>query len=267
MRKEKKAILCITLLITLAIATAPVFAKNLNLPNGADWIEYYNAGGLADILLPTPLPAGFPSSATAMELRFVHVEMPNSEVTFDYLLVFIYAIQQGTTAPVWIPFAVVTTSDDAAAQAATFWSGTPIKLDATLYTVPPYNVPPAIAPLMSSNNIFVVPEGELTVERHGNDVTVNLNIPQSIKRPLTYPPAYITLPAFSLELQKYGGSIHSHTSGTLTGWLGASGCTTVHDEMGFNANGVFTSPDSALNGAPVQNATLWMHGSHTFYPP
>jgi hypothetical protein len=54
----------------------------------------------------------------------------------------------------------------------------------------------------------------------------------------------------------------------MTGYKGASGYTIVHDEMGFKATGIFTtSTASVLFGAPVQDATLWMHGSHTFYPP
>jgi hypothetical protein len=268
--ETQKSILKITTIVLLVLLSSSAFlalasAKNLNLPAGADWIEYYNAGGTADIAITT-VPTGFPSTTTAMEFRFVHVEMPNSDVSFDSLIVFIYAIQTVQSVRSWIPIAVITTSADAKTQAETFWSGTPMKLDASLYSGTPFNIPPSLWVAFSTNNVKLVSEDALKVQRHGNDVTVNLNTPQTIKRALST--TTFTLPAFNLELKNYGESIHHLGQATMTGYKGASGYTIVHDEVGFKATGMFTtSTASVLFGAPVQDATLWMHGSHTFYPP
>jgi hypothetical protein len=49
----------------------------LELPEGANSIEYYTFGNAA-INLPTPLPANYPTTATKMKIDSKHVEIPNS---------------------------------------------------------------------------------------------------------------------------------------------------------------------------------------------
>jgi len=103
----------------------------------------------------------------------------------------------------------------------------------------------------------------LTVDRHGNTVTVNLNEPQTIY--ILFMGSFV-LPAFSLELSKYGGSIHYTGSTTLVGYGGASGMTIVHDELRFNANAVLSSSGILGVGAQMTDAFLIINGVHTFYP-
>ena len=52
----------------------------------------------------------------------------------------------------------------------------------------------------------------------------------------------ITMPAFTMELYNVGGSTHTETSTTLTGYPKASGYILNEDEMGFKADGAFTHP-------------------------
>jgi hypothetical protein len=250
---QKIATLILLVLFSSSAFLALASAKNLNLPEGADRIDYYNAGGHVDISLPTPLPTNFPTSATAMQLRFCHFETPNTKQSFDNLIIYIYMTYKGKTD--WQPFAQITTSEESAAFERVFWKGTFMKFDL------PSN------PALSADNVIVVSEGTLTVDRHGNDVTVNLNKLQEAKIAGTMN-TKITIPAFNLELNNYGESVHNVGQATMT-FTGSSGYTIVHDEVGFKATGTFSTADTAsvLNGASVQNAELWMHGSHTFYPP
>ena len=156
----------------------------------------------------------------------------------------------------WQPFVQITTSEDSAVFERVFWSGTFMKWDANLFGLPGS---------LSADNVIVVPEGTLTVDRHGNDVTVNLNAPQQAKIAGTIN-TKITIPAFNLELKNYGESIHYTGSASMTGWTGASGYTIVHDELRFDANGVMSSAWYP-NGAATSNSFLMMHGTHTFYNP
>ncbi len=258
------SILLFALLIIMAIG--PVSAKNLNLPPGADKIYYFNAGGSAEVALPKGLP-GYPSSATGMRFSVVHFEIPNSDIAFDDLLVWLY-VKPGPTVPLdWYPFAVFTTNDEYAAFARNYFSGSFVFLDATKYYMnPPTNTIPFPASY-GTNNVVVVNEGVLTVDRKGNSITVNLNTPQQFKRPFTSS-TNLALPAFTLELKKdNGGSVHATESNTITGVPGASGYTMVNDYMGFYATGSLESTGSFLDGATINNGFVTMHGTHTFYPP
>ncbi len=243
------ALLMITPILILPTATA----KNLNLHEGADRIDYINAGGQVEFFLPTPLPDNFPASATAMQLRFCHFETPNAKQSFDNLIIYVYMTYKGKTD--WQPFAQITTSEDSAVFERVFWSGTFMKWDATLFSLPE---------TLSADNVIVVPEGTLTVDRHGNDVAVNLNSPQQAKIAGTMN-TKITIPAFNLKLKNYDDSIHYIGSASMIGWPGASGYTIVHEELRFNAEGIITSAWYP-NGAATTNSHLVMHGTHTFYP-
>jgi hypothetical protein len=240
----------LTLLMIMPILIIPAAtAKNLNLPEGANRIDYYNAGGLVEVSLPMPLPANFPSSATAIQMRFCHFEAPNADQSFDNLIIYIYMTYKGKTD--WQPFAQITTSADSAVFERVFWSGTFMEFMPTAS--------------YGADNVIVVPKDTLTVDRHGNDVTVNLNAPQQAKIAGTTN-TKITIPAFNLELKNYGDSIHYTGSKTMTGWPSASGYTIVHEELRFNAEGTITNVWYP-NGAATTNSHLVMHGTHTFYPP
>jgi hypothetical protein len=256
MKKNSKIVVStiFALLIIMPILILPATAKNLNLPEGAERIDYYNAGGQVDVSLPTPLPTNFPTSATAMQLRFCHFETPNAKQSFDNLIIYIFMTYKGKTD--WQPFVEFTTSEDSAVFERTFWSGTFIEWDATKF---------GLSASLSADNVIVVPEGTLTVDRHGNDVTVNLNAEKQAKIAGTMN-TKITIPMFKLELKNYGESIHYTGSKLMTGWPFASGYTIVHEELRFNAEGTITSV-CYPNGAATTNSHLVMHGTHTFYSP
>ncbi len=269
MRKTKSVVFSSFLLLILSttiptVAITQAFGKNMNLPPGANGIEYLNAGGQVEIPLP-PLPSSslpnYPSSATAIRFSFAHVEIPNADSSYDTLLVWLYLIPTGSPGRVWSPYAYITTNAGELTFLRTFWRGSFIEFDATLFGQPSTG---------NTDNIMVVSGDVLKVDRHGNDVSVSLNSPQQVRRPLVpIPPGplYFTLPAFSLKLSNYGGSMHFMETTLLTGYPGASGYKMVNEGMGFAANGALTSPTTWLNGAQVQNATVIMNGIHTFYPP
>jgi hypothetical protein len=276
MKKIKNSILLailLSILIAIPMLALPASAKNLNVPD-AVLIDYYNAGGQANVNLQTALPA-FPAPATVMQFRFIHCEIPNSDVSFDNLLVFLgFPIKDATTGAVigtnYQPYAGITTSPDYATFGRAFWYGTYMQFDATLYGLPASRSTSTI----ERNNIIVVDKDVLTVDRHGNDVTVTLKNLQTIYNPIyglakpIAPPSF-TIPAFSLELSNYGGATHytgSATMGEPTPYKGASGMTIVHEEMRFNVNAILTSSGSLFDGATVTDSFLMMNGMHTFYP-
>jgi len=183
-----------------------------------------------------------------MQLRFCHFETPNADQSYDNLIIYIYMTYKGKTD--WQPFAEFITSSDAAVFERVFWSGTFMEFSpSTSY---------------GADNIIVVPEDTLTVGRHGNDVTVNLNTEQQAKIAGTTN-TKITIPAFSLDLKNYGESIHYIGSKLMTGWPAASGYTIIHDELRFNAEGTITNIWYP-NGAATTNSHLVMQGTHIFYP-
>lgn len=270
----KKAILVLALTVFMMFAAiAPAFAKNLNYPPDVYRIDYINAGGQAEIALPTlpstdPALANYPGTATAMRFSFTHVEMPNAGKSFDVLLVWLYLIPTGATVRSWQPFAYITTDAEDLAFQRAFWRGSFVEFDATLYYMnPPTNTIP-FPQTWSTDNVIGVGNDVLSVSRHGNDVTVTLNAPQQVKRPLQPPPGKaFTVPAFSLTLNKYGGSMHYSETRELTTYPGASGYTFVNAGVGFMADGVATSSTAWLNGRAAENATVTMYGTHTYYLP
>ncbi len=253
----------------------PAFAKNLNYPSAVERIDYINAGGQAEIAMPTlpstdPALVNYPNTATSMRLSFTHVEVPNAGKSFDVLLVWLYIITTGATTRSWQPFAYITTNTEDIAYEEAFWRGSLVNFDATLfYMNPPTNTIP-FPSTWSTDNVIGVSSDVLKVSRHGNDATVTLSVPQKVLRPLQgpVPPGKsYTLPAFSLEVKKFGGSVHFSQTQVLTGYPGASGYTFVNAGMGFRGNGVVTSPTAWLNGRSAENATVVMEGTHTFFSP
>ncbi len=255
----KKAIVAFVSVLALTMfltASALTNAKNMNLPANADRINYIDAGGEANVTLVKPLPSSnWPPTADGMSLKFIHVEIPNEGVSFDQLAVFLHIKLTGATVLSWQPMAIITTNADEVAFQRALWYGSLVRWDV------PANYP---YPAVSTNNVILVPEGVLSVERHGNGITVNLNSPQpiGIQRPTNQ---VFYLPNFSLKLDKVGGSIHSERTIVWSGYTGASGYTMVADAMGFAGTGVFTC--AGLNTGPVTDAAIQMQATQTFYPP
>ncbi len=286
--KNKKVIIFLTLvLVSLMIAStfvACTSAKNLNVPD-AILIDYCNAGGTASFTLPSTL-AVYPNPATSIQFRVMHCEIPNADKSFDSLLIFLgFPAQDANNNPItkYQPYAQITTSQEYADFGEAFWHGTFMQFDATLYTGLPVNR--GTDEQSGRNNIQVVGSDVLSVERHGNDVTVKLTEPQTIYVPLyglakpTASPQSFTLQPFTLELSKYGSAFHilapvtmgNPADSTSPSWRGASGMTIVHDELRFNANAVLTLPGTGiLNGATVTataaDTVVIMNAIHTFYP-
>jgi hypothetical protein len=280
MKKKQVIALSTCILLALMIASAanitPALAKDLNLPYGADPIYYGNGGGTVEIAITpnsasTPLPTGYPPSLDAMRFKFVHVEMPNADLSFDVLVVSFHMKLTGAPEFSWQPFMVVTDNAEYAQLCETFYRGT-----LTQWNVPP-NYP--LQPAFATRNVQLVADDELSVVRHGNSVTVQLTAEQTLDRPipvlpLTNPPVQQTFkfPAFSLELNKAnGGSMHTVETGTLTGYTDASGYTYNFESMGFNANADLqferlSTGQTLLSGA-TSNAGVAMNLIHTFYPP
>jgi hypothetical protein len=265
-------LLVLSIVITMFALVPFVSAKDLNWSSDISKIDYINAGGDADFFLPTTLPLNYPSGFTQMRLRAAHFEMPNADLSYNNLLVFLYDPARAAVGKnPWQPYAMITDGPDAEFQ-KTFWSGTFVEFKAELYTYPSTAGPLAGKPLPVSwgtNNVIQVDKGVLSIERHGNNMVVTLNAEQSIKKIMVSPSATSSfkLPSFSLELSSYGEAYHRVASEEMTGWLGGSGYTITHKDLQFDANGVFTSQGSFLDGTSTTNAKLVMHGTHTFLYP
>lgn len=241
----------------------PAFAKNLNYPSGTI-VEYYY-GLHAYIDLPESLPTNYPPTATEMLLIFHHVIIPNAGLDYTDLYFEFYMTTLDNPTPHWEPYGLITTSAYSEAFNEIIWHGTWAHFDATLYGLPE---------IFNTDNIILVDEDVLEVERHGNRVYASLNAPQLIDNDILdpvnmifIPNVYFTLYPFTVELSKYGGSAHSVETYTFDGWPGATGYTFVDEEMYFNANGEFTCPDLYPNEVALDNAVVVMNGIHTFSPP
>jgi hypothetical protein len=264
-RMNRKVLAAIIALVTSMtfVAVAPAFAKNLNLPAGADRIGYFCGGENVIIDLPTPLPTNYPVTATKISFTFTHGETPNAGIDFSSLLIQFYMTIPSNPVPHWEPFAHIVTNGYTSPEfLTTLYNGLFIELDATLFGLPE---------VFNLDNVIVVPEEALQVERDGNSIYVNLNTPQQIDNdiysPTPIPNAYFTLYPLTVELHGYGSSIQRTSTISFSGYPGASGYTLISENIGFKANGVFTSPGLIPDELVVNDATITMHGTHTFYPP
>ena len=237
MKKAAFALLTLSLLMVSTLLT-PVFAKNMNVPEGADII--YVSNGYGFVTAPNDWPTAG-SSSVVLRIKGIDVEAgtygpaDNIEIDMPY--------GPGT----WIPLAYFTTNSNAELLA---WN------KALLSGFPCSIFPP---------NMKAVSESVLQVERHGNSITIALTAPQTVIWPTSLTTAVpVVIPAFTIELNKVGGSIHSESITSLTGYPGASGWTGYIDQMGFNANGVFTSPGW---GSEMTECFITMHGIATWVPP
>jgi hypothetical protein len=175
------------------------------------------------------------------------------------LLIQMYMITSRNPNLHWEPIAHITTGDPS--FLTNFWSGTQIAFDATLYGFPSsYN----------TNNVIPVSDHVLTAERYGNHLFVSLKEPQQVQL-FGYPamPPTFTLPAFRMELTRYGDSVQFEKATTLSGFLGASGYTQDANVVGFHATGIFTSTSPGWNyhAAPTTDSFITKQGLQTYYPP
>jgi hypothetical protein len=150
--------------------------------------------------------------------------------------------------PYTFPFAIITTSSDDAAFMKTVWAGMPYI---------EYN---------GKDNVKLLTDPtKLQVERHGNNMFVNLKESVEIERPNG---AKFTIPPFSMELNGYGGSFHA--SGeyvfTMEGY-DLSDYTWNWYYEGFKITGAFTSSAWNYVNYPISESYLTMQGTGVYYPP
>jgi hypothetical protein len=112
-------------------------------------------------------------------------------------------------------------------------------------------------------NIRYVSDDVIIVNRHGNSIIVELTAPQTILMG-TGP---VVVPAFTVELNKVGGSVHQDETVALTGYPDASGYTGYVEEMGFNAEGAFTCSAWSYDSVPMTDCFITMHGITIYTPP
>ena len=244
--------LCIVLItVILPVFTTPVAAKDMKLPPGADVkINYF--GGNGSIALPEGLP-NYPSSATMISFSAFN----GKGTTGNHVTLYVQMFMTTTRNPVmhWEPIAHIT--DGSPDFLTTFWKGTQIALDATLYGLPSS---------YSTNNVILVPEGMLTTERHGNNMLISLKQPVQVQL-FGYPiqPPAFTLPAFSMMLKGYGDPIYDEKATTLSGFVGASGYTQDVTVTRLQAIGAFTGWN--YYAAPMTDSFTFTHGTMIYYPP
>lgn len=242
--KKVLAILVFALAAIFAIsAVAPAFAKINNLDDGVT--RSYLSGGSAVIVTPAGWPSGgIPAGALRIEIHNIE---SGSVLSGDLLSVqILYPQPDGSF--VWVPIADFTTNPDALPFLKTLMSG----------------LPAALFPL----NLKSVSDSVLSVERHGNSITAELTAPQTILwlKP-TGGVTPVSIPAFTMSLDKVGGSVHQDGITAFTGYPGASGYTKYVDEMGFYANGAFTCVSWGYVSHPMTDCFIIMHGITTFAPP
>lgn len=224
-------------------AVAPAFAKNFNVPEGVNRVYY--SGGEGVIAVPTGWPTGG-AHPTLLHIKALDVEIGTLGSADNIEIDVPYPMPDGSTA--WLPVAYFTTSTnpDTVSWAQMLLSGFPAAL--------------------LLGNIRGVSDSVLKVERHGNSVTVELTASQTV---LWFNPTHTgvvaaIIPAFTMQLDKVGGSVHKESVTSLTGYSGASGWTGYVDQMGFNADGVFTC--TGWN-SEMSDCFITMHGISTWVPP
>jgi len=262
-------------LLMILAAVAPAFAKNMHLPPGAFDVIYMNGGGTAVVDIPS---GSIPPVPTATKMLIgVHIDDAPAKYMGVRLYIELYEeFPQDSGTYSWQPWVEVTTNANTAKLMRDFWGGTATEfnLEAVTYYAellklqdPPVVIPPELLPYLTTDNVFPVSDQQLTANRHGNNILVNLAIPLQIKAPMTFAD-YWTLPAFSLKLDVYGSSVHREPQIlVMSGWPGAWGGTLVVEEKGFNANGAFTCPAWSYNAMPMTEGWVTMQGKQTFYSP
>jgi hypothetical protein len=248
-------LLLLVMLTSTSIASlSSVYAKDMNVPDNTV-ITYYT-GANFEISLPfiltIPVNPSLTYHVNALDIRCLHVEA-GSLASGDYIVV--HFLTDSPTYPD-VPWAVLTTSTEP--SFLNFWK--------TILSGSPVYIPG------SFDNVIPIPDA-LSVERHGNAIDVNLAtdqviriIPSAAPTPPSLPKMF-TLPAFTIHLDKMGGSIHEYTSMALTGYPGASNYVENRERIGFNSEGTFNCNSWTPNTRPVTNGFNVMHGIMTYTAP
>jgi len=270
MRTKKLTVLStfVTILIVTfasAIGYSAVLAKNVNVPDGQK--IFYWSGGNTTINVPGSFH--WPTAQIGI-LAFDNVG--GSVGTGDSLLLTLTLPVAGV--PTAFPWALITTNPVAIDVQRSVFSGTPVYIHKT-------NTGGIMQTL---ENLFLVKNAELNVERHGNSISVDFNPQSTITlqfpntpfwpriymgiQPVLYP---LVLPAFQLEIEKYGGStqfISSRTFSTTNPSIALSGYTLSSEQIGFHADATFNCPtwSAPRNMQTSSDAFVTMHGINTIIP-
>ena len=239
MKKKVLGIAVVFLIMASACSIVPAFAKNFNYQG----VIHYSSGGEGYLALP----AGSFGTATSMKIQLADVQIGTfgHGDTIAISLLFI-----GPNGPVYIPV-------------AWFSSNPNPDVIEWLKTNALSGFPAAALP----NNIRYVSDDILMVDRHGNSITGELTTPQTILMMTAAGAVTVVVPAFTMELNKVGGSVHKETTIELTGYPGASGWTGYIEETGFNAEGAFTCQAWSYNSKPMTDCFIAMHQIVNYVPP
>ena len=257
---KKLAVIALTSILFLTIAVSPAFAKNLNVPAGQS-VDYYSQAEAYVAVPANGLYTGSP--ATTLKIVANDILTGSLGPGRDNIVIFIQW-PSPTGGINYIPLALYLATPDPAPNPDNVLN---------FITTVLSGFPSAITvPALGISNTKAVPETVLNVERHGNSISVQLTTPQTIIWPfVTGGGRPATIPAFSMEVNKVGGSVHITEVNHLTGYPGASGYTQIVEHMGFNADGTFsTDPSSTQWHATDQAMTdclVVMHGITTYIPP
>ena len=222
-------------------STAPALACVADtLPGGH--IQYFSVGSIA--ITVDPSITHFPVT-NQLEIHFADFAHSTSG---SYDQIGVYFMMPGFGL---VPLAIITTSQAGADFAKVAWKNTFVYMP----------------PLM--DNVKVVSHHVLEVEKHGNSISVDFNPLTPIALKMYVPQQFTTsftlnLPAFHVELYKYGGSTHSVSYTDLTSFSGYSLKT---DVTGFNSHSAFTCAAWNMIRAAGTDSSIVMHGILTWTPP
>ncbi|HII85120.1 TPA: hypothetical protein HA273_00720, partial [Candidatus Bathyarchaeota archaeon] len=238
-KKVAVVVLAVALLLLFS-AFVPVFAKNFNYPEGQ--LVHYSSGGEGYVAVP----AGSFGAATSLKIQLADVQIGTYGHGDTIGINFLWQKPDGSS--VYIPIAWFTSNPnpDVITWLKTALSGFPVSL---------------------SNNIRYVSDDVLMVDRHGNSITAELVTPQTVMLMGQSGPISLVVPAFTVELNKVGGSVHKETTLPLTGYPGASGWTGYIKETGFNAEGAFTCQAWSYNSEPMTDCFIAMQQIVNYVPP
>ncbi len=239
MKRITIVVFALASLMTFA-AFAPAFAKNFNYPEGQN-ITYVSGG--KGVIAP---PAGYFGMVTSMRIKANDVEIGTHGSGDNMEIDFLFPMSTG---PMYLPIAFFTTNPN------------PDVIDWLKIVLS--GMPCALIP----NNMRYVFDDVLIVERHGNSITVELTAPQTILMMTSTGAVPVVVPAFTVELNKVGGSVHNEEIIELTGYPGASGYTGYIEEMGFNAEGTFTCQAWSYANQAMTDCFILMHGKTIYVPP
>lgn len=253
---KKLTIIVSALFLVMTFAISPALAKNLNVPDGQS-VDYYSQAEGFIAVPANGLYTGSPATTLKIVANDIltgslgpgrdnidiYIQWPNSQGTINYIPLALYI---ATPDPAPNP-------DNVLDFLKTALSGFPSTI-----TVPALGI----------SNTKAVAENVINVERHGNSISAQLTTPQTIIWPfITGGGRPATIPAFSIELNAVGGSVHFTLVNHLSGYPGASGYTQIVEHMGFEANGALTCQAWGYTDMPMTDALVVMHGITTYIPP